>query len=359
MSFSDHYSALDRTLHRVAFSGWAAQRAAADVESALFRERYRSLEVDRPVFITSLPRAGTTLLLELLAGLPECATHSYRDMPFVLAPLLWDRLSGGVRAGVSERERAHADGVTIGIDSPEAFEEVLWRAFWPAKYGRDAIEPWREDESHPDFERFFRDHIRKLVALRADPPEAGRYVSKNNGNIARIGLLRRLFPDAALVVPFRAPDQHAASMLQQHRRFCEIHEREPFSRRYMHDIGHFEFGALHRPFAFADPLPVVSSSASDPHRDEYWLGYWIRTFHALLDEGDSVHFISYERLCEDPRTALAALEEALGLPEGRLLRAAGDRIRLPRTWAGANGAPPATLDAAETLHQQLLDRSLV
>ena len=30
-----------------------------------------------------------------------------------------------------EIERAHGDGMTIGYDSHEAFEEVLWRAFWP------------------------------------------------------------------------------------------------------------------------------------------------------------------------------------------------------------------------------------
>ena len=32
----------------------------------------------------TLPRAGTTLLLELLAGCPEFAAQTYRDMPFVV-----------------------------------------------------------------------------------------------------------------------------------------------------------------------------------------------------------------------------------------------------------------------------------
>lgn len=71
-------------------------------------------------------------------------------------------------------ERAHGDGIKIGYDSPEAFEEVIWRAFWPKKYGKDSIELWHADENMPDATEFFEKHFRKIVILRTDG--AGRYV---------------------------------------------------------------------------------------------------------------------------------------------------------------------------------------
>jgi len=86
------------------------------------------VEVEAPIFITSLPRAGTTILLAALNSVPQLATHLYRDMPFVMAPLLWSRLSGRFRKQAVLQERAHGDGIAIGYDSPEAFEEVIWRS---------------------------------------------------------------------------------------------------------------------------------------------------------------------------------------------------------------------------------------
>ena len=60
-------------------------------------------------------------------------------------------------------------------------------------------------------------HIKKIIALRSGSAgKSLRYISKNNLNIARLGYLLRLFPDARIVIPFRDPIQHAASLLKQH-----------------------------------------------------------------------------------------------------------------------------------------------
>ena len=158
---------LDRMVHRLAFSVPHVQMAVADIERALYGRRYRHLPVNEPVFIASLPRAGTTLLLEVLGREPRFATHRYRDMPFVLAPVLWDTFSGPFRKQAKLRERAHGDGVMIGYDSPEAFEEVIWRAFWPEKFRPDRILTWHEDDEREGFPQFFADHMRKVIVLRS------------------------------------------------------------------------------------------------------------------------------------------------------------------------------------------------
>ncbi len=142
MAFQVNYSALDRFLHRIAFSAPSIQFTAADIEKKIFGAVYDNVKAAQPIFITSLPRAGTTLLLEVLQCFPSLATHNYRDMPFVMAPVFWSRLSSSFRKRAELSERAHGDGMQIGYDSPEAFEEILWRAFWPEKYSETGIALW-------------------------------------------------------------------------------------------------------------------------------------------------------------------------------------------------------------------------
>ena len=141
MTEADRYSWSDRVLHKLAFSGIGLQKALADIEDSMFAARFADVSVEAPVFVTSLPRAGTTLLLDVLNTLPNVATHTYRHMPFVLCPILWNQISSGLRKEAVSMERAHGDGVMVSVDSPEAFEEVLWKAFWPAKYNTDRITP--------------------------------------------------------------------------------------------------------------------------------------------------------------------------------------------------------------------------
>jgi hypothetical protein len=117
-AFQVNYSVLDRLLHRIAFSTPSIQLTAADIEKSVFGSVYETFVAAKPIFITSLPRAGTTLMLEVLHRFPSLATHTYRDMPFVMAPILWSRLSIAFRQGAESIERAHGDGMQFGYDSP-------------------------------------------------------------------------------------------------------------------------------------------------------------------------------------------------------------------------------------------------
>ena len=60
-------------------------------ESSILRDRLDAIEIEQPIYVTGLARSGTTILLELLAGLPSVATHRYRDFPPIWTPYLWDR----------------------------------------------------------------------------------------------------------------------------------------------------------------------------------------------------------------------------------------------------------------------------
>ena len=364
VSGAGRYSALDRALHRIAFASLGAQKSLADLEDHVHRKRLRGVRVVRPVFIAGLPRCGTTLLLETLRSLGSFAVHTYRHMPFVLAPMFWGAFSRRFRIAGVEMERAHGDGMVVGYDSAEAFEEIAWRAFWPKKYLRDRIEPWRDEEldGRAEFAVFFRSHVAKLIAMQASernaPGDAPRYLSKNNANLARIPALRKLFPDARILVAFRSPLDQAGSMLAQHRRFRDLHDREPFSMRYMADVGHYEFGRNRRPIDFGG-FAETDALATAPESIDCWLSYWRAAYeHVLAQPPNAIGLVDYDMLCDDPEPGLRALAEAAGVGTAARLTEAAARFRAANRYDPEALRPSAALLArAEGVHRRLLART--
>jgi hypothetical protein len=358
VAYELNYSRLDRLLHRVAFATPIVQLTAADIEKAVYGSTYEAIRATRPIFITSLPRAGTTLMLEALNRFPSLASHAYRDMPFVLAPLLWSRLSGPFRQPAVLRERAHGDGMQVGFDSPEAFEEILWRTFWPKKYAHAGIELWQAEDANRDARAFFLDHMKKIIALRRpDRLEDSRYLSKNNANIARLDLLVRMFPDSRILVPVRRPLAHARSLLGQHRNFLEMHRKAPFVRRYMADLGHYEFGDVHRPIAFPGADALIAQR--DPLTLDYWLAYWIAAFEHVLLHLDNVIVVSYEGSCADPDRALVAICARLEVDDGGMLPSVAALFRRDRP-SGAEGvdADAGLIERADRVYGALMNERL-
>lgn len=352
MTFENRYGRLDRLLHRVAFASGLAQCGAADLEERLYRRELAAIEPAAPVMITALPRAGTTIFLEFLAATSTFAAHTYRDMPFVLCPMLWQQLSKPFRKTDSPRERMQGDGVQVSLDGPAALEEIVWKRFWPEHYRGRRIEVWKNCE-HPEFAEFFNAHMHKIVALRARAkPTARRYISKNNLNIARIPAIWEAVPTATLIVMFREPLQHAASLLRQHQRFSVEHARDDFSRVYMAGIGHFDFGANLKPVDFDGW--VGERADRDANRLDYWLDYWRATYrHVLRHAGQQrLHLVAFESL--DASADPGPLAERLGLADVDELRQRCRLLQRPAAPAVASGeVSRQALDDARELYQRL------
>lgn len=359
MSVSDEaangYGVLDRALHRLAFSGLSIQRELADIEFATYRGQIEGVPDTPPVFITSLPRSGTTLLLELFAGDPAFAANTYREMPFPLLPLLWNAGARPFRQQETRRERAHGDGMDVGFDSPEAFEEIIWKLFWPKKYRDRSISLWSVEDAAraSEFLDYYRGYRRRLIALRRRQGRpASRYVAKNNANIARLDFIQRAFPDSVIMLPFRNPVAHAGSMFKQHLSFGALHRKDAFASRYMADLGHYEFGACHRPIDF-----VGRNMTLTPDQPDYWLDYWCAAFRTVLHQaGARVRFLSFDALCREPAVQAERLME-IGLAPDVLA-----------SWTAAIGAPSTAdaktlpfsaqrLDEANGLFLQLMARA--
>src|SRR5436190_16070437 len=143
-------------------------------------------------------------------------------------------------------------------------------------------------------------------------------------------------------------------MLRQHRSFTRLHAEQPFVRRYMADIGHYEFGALHRPIAF--PGLDELTAGRDPFGANYWLAYWIVAFDYVLARGDRVILVSYEDACRDASHALADICARAGIAEDGALPAAASRFSEPPPPRGGEIAVDAALrDRAEALHAALIE----
>jgi hypothetical protein len=249
--------------------------------------------------------------------------------------------------------------MSISLDSPEAFEEMIWRRFWPRHYREDRILPWARCDD-PAFVRFLRNHMRKIISLRREDVVNGkvRYLSKNNGNIARLAPLSRAFDDALLIVPFRDPIQHAGSLLRQHQRFCEIHQRDPFARSYMGGIGHYDFGLNLKPINFRGWLDRASTD--DPARLSFWLEYWIAAYEVALEQsGNRVRLISYDDLCADPQGRFPALASLLGLDDQGAWAEALEQLHPPsQRQVDSAGVDPPLIDRARALAEQLAGASI-
>ncbi len=355
MSFRNSYSLIDRALHRVAFATGTAQLGIADIEERMFRRELEPITIEKPVLITALPRAGTTILLELLHRTPTFATHTYRDVPFTLCPMMWDKVSGPFRKTDTPRERAHKDGIQISLDSPEAFEEAVWMQFWPEHYKGSEIRPWDKCDKS-EFVEFLTAHMRKIIALRArSKPSAQRYASKNNLNIARIPHIWQAVPEAIVIVPFRDPIQHASSLLRQHQNFSAMHAEDKFARRYMAGIGHFDFGHNLKPIDFDNWYS--STEGHDPNQLEFWLKYWLAVHRHILHNQDKLVLIAFEALGEAVDTG--PLAERI-LVDPAELRAEQHIFRATKTHEVDTSSIPAhTQNAVRELYHELARHSVL
>jgi hypothetical protein len=359
------YSRLDRLLHHLAFGSPGLQRILADLENDIYRKKIESARKGGEVFVTGLPRSGTTLLLNLLYETGEFATFTYRQMPFLQIPLLWSRMSSPFQLTATEQERAHGDQMKVSFDSPEAFEEAIWLA-----YMRDQIEaphhllPVGSKDYAPEFAAALRKTIAKVTLLHSQgQPESAarqlRYLSKNNANVSRLDALRRLFPQAVILVPFREPAAHVASLMQQHKRFLAQHQEDAFSRHYMRWLGHFEFGANLKPINFGNWLEGREPEPAGVD-ENFWLEYWIHAYRYVLEKRSSgAVLVDFDALLRNGGSALEAIASKVQLIAPSAFIAASDTLRAPTTQAVQRSRfSPGLWGEAEGLYHELVAAAL-
>lgn len=329
------YSAIDKVLHRVILGAGFMGEMLFDMDSSMTGRA--AVPVTRPVFVTGLARAGTTVLMRALYASGQFASLTYADMPMVMAPNLWAKFSGVGKKEREARERAHGDGVLVDFDAPEALEEVFWRS----RHGPEYITPEVLVPHQISAETLTA--YRRYQALICHRYGKSRYLAKNNNLMLRLAPLVQAMPDATFLVPVRDPAAQAASLLAQHQRFADA---DRFTTDYMRWLAHFEFGADQRPFRLPGQPPLRGT----PDQPDYWLSLWCAVYGYLETiiqaYPDTVLPVLYEDLGADPQ-AWQRIARRLEIPADT---DPGFRPAAPTSGAAYD---PELLGHARALYQRL------
>lgn len=331
------YSEPAKLLHRLILNnyavGWKLYRSATQKNRLASRPDF--------VIISGLARAGTTSLMNQLAALTPFKSLHYGHMPFLLSPRLWARF---YRAKKGEtKERSHKDGIKIGLSSHEALEEYFFKA-----QSRDAYINDSSLEEHRLSPTQHQEYLAYQALVRQSEQDV--YLAKNNNFLLRYASLRALNPDFKMIVLFRSPLLHAASLLEKHRQYQSLQSEDPFVLEYMNWLGHHEFGQNHLPFAFAESQPPTGN------QDDlnYWLHIWCNYYRRALSL-EGLIFVDYQKFCAEPKATLEAVLKEVKLEAKVPALASFDNKRS----IDASLVNQDLLKEANEIHQALSKRALI
>ena len=204
------------------------------VDELLFRS-YRSVEIKAPLFISGIPRSGTTFVHRMLAQNAEQFT-TVSTWEAALAPSITerkllralgalDKALGGVGRKAINRLIASGAGDfndihEVGLDIPE--EDYLWLlptgscfillfAFPFAPWLKQVGMLYNADDTTQ--QRLLDYYERCIQKQLFCSPKGTRFLSKNAAFASWSGALRKRFPDAQFVLCVREPQSALSSQL--------------------------------------------------------------------------------------------------------------------------------------------------
>jgi hypothetical protein len=297
-----NYSQPSRLLHKIYLQNYFVSKTSFDMEQTIFEKKIKEQLLKEIVFVTGLARAGTTALFNALYHTNGFASLTYSNMPFLLMPNLGRRFFDPIPS--LPVERAHLDGIMVNNKSPEAFDEYFWKVFLNDRYIlQDRLLTHSIEDNTAEM---YKKYIRSVVCSYGK----GSYLSKNNNNVLRIASLLEALPEAKFIVMFRAPLNHAYSLLRQHIHFSAMQKQDEFVAEYFDFLGHHEFGLNQKPFYFGAEDRLEGNTMEI----NYWLKNW-RNYYRFLLSNYSERFllIAFEDLCERPATITSYLNSKIAL----------------------------------------------
>jgi len=261
-----NYSNIQKFLHDFILDKKFINKSLFEIEKMIFLKN-NNISKQSHVFITGLPRSGSTSLLNFIYSSNFYASLTYRNMPFILSPHFSKFFN---KKNTLKKERMHKDGIIYDINSPEALDEIFF----------------------DNDEDFIRNELLNYIKLILISKKKERYLSKNNLNFKRIDLIKSIISNSIFLIPIREPLHHAYSLLQQHLHFSRLQKKDDFVKRYMNYLGHNEFGIDHRSWN----NPINFDNFNDIN---YWLEQWYLFYQDIIKKYqsyDNCFFIIYEEL---------------------------------------------------------------
>ena len=285
------------------------------LEFSRMKKSIESLKVDRPIYVTGLARAGTTITLEMLSKHPDVATHRYLHMVMPYVPHWMQSFADKTPLMLAPTERLHKDRMMVNRNSPEAVEEIFWQRYFKDTLDETTSNVMSKDISNPEFEELYKKHIRKLMQDQLST----RYAAKNNYNVARMEYIQKIFPNVKFLVIVRNPFDHIASLAKQDTILSEVERQDPRLLDWTKIIGHREFGGAKICINLGDTDTVQEIRGHWTDKNTYvtgWAKYWTSVYshvHQTLKNNqrlaDATLVVRYETLCESPDETIDKIVE--------------------------------------------------
>ena len=213
-----------------------------NLESQMLSRRLADERVDRPVYICGLAARRDDDHAPDAQRASRRRDPQIRRFPDALHAVRVEQVFPKIPVDAMRKPvpRIHRDRIQVTRDSAEMGEEILWEHFFPYIHDEDRSTAYSIVEtSNPAFERFYDEHLRKLLLSRGRT----RYVSKAIMCVMRMQYLRKMFPDARFLLYVRNPVDHVASLLKQDRIWDELDNDDPRQIEIIELTGHHEFGS--------------------------------------------------------------------------------------------------------------------
>tara|TARA_B100000575_G_scaffold182072_1_gene146206 strand:- start:348 stop:1310 length:963 start_codon:yes stop_codon:yes gene_type:complete len=263
-----NYNKIQEILHYFFLGNRFINKSLFEIEKIIYLKK-KDINSEPHVFITGLPRSGTTSILNFIYSSKMYGSLIYRNMPFILSPNISKLIN---KKNISKKDRLHEDGITYDLNSPEAFDEIFF----------------------DNNEIFIKNELSNYIQLILNSEHKKRYLSKNNLNYKRIDLIKSILPNSHFLIPIREPLQHSLSLLNQHLLFVKLQKKDNFIKKYMNYLNHHEFGIDHKPWN----KPI---NYKDLNIINYWLEQWCLFYENIFNKYHSNKnciFLIYDKLID-------------------------------------------------------------
>ena len=271
------------------------------------------IKVDRPIFICGMPRSGTTYILNLLNNSNQVSSCTYGQLPFYKTPLIWNFFKKYYYFGNKSFPRLHGDGIEININSPDAFEELIWAQQLNNYYDAGFCQFLEENFSNLKLEKKITSFIKKITYLN----KKNRYLSKGNYYVFRLNFINKIFKDCKIILCYRNPLDTASSLERVHNRFLELSSKiEGFDENLQY-LSHFEFGKLRKAFKIDENSYQISKNFFKNDKNyEGYLYQWISLYQMIIKNylenqkfSKNLILLNYDKFILDQKSSINKLSD--------------------------------------------------
>jgi len=295
-------------------------------ETFILRNKIRKLKINKPIYITGLARSGTTIMLEMLSKHPNLATHQYKNLLIPFFPYWLYQISLKLKIYSKPVERIHKDGIMVTSDSPEAVEEIFWKKYFKHTRSDDFSHIINKNTVKPKFERYYSNHIRKLLIAQGRP----QYLAKNNYNITRMEYLQRIFPSVKFLLIIRNPVDQIASLIKQTKLFMKMEKDISLFQDWLKILGHQEFGHHRVCINVNNPEMIYKIRKLWSKKKSYvkgWAYYWASIYDFIATQLEknkelkkATLIVNYDELCENPAKIIDLILKHTDLPSENFVK---------------------------------------